>query len=867
MILPSWYRYLWSLLLFTFFVIISNCQETNTTDNEENVITITATTSVPVIIVEKSKSADNKQTETLTDSTIVSTVTSIQSNVAITMEGTVHLELPPPSATIPEEQELFNEVLYEEVYVDDDENYDNEEEYYEEYEDDEGNERMLSFEEWRKLNLQKSGQNDYTDRDPIQQRDSSTSSHDINNVIGDELEIDPNLFSGSLDYNPTAADTPNSKEPNSHVNDNTSRDTNLESTNGKNNKNYNDNDPQKRAADDSKPAEKFYKDRFNYASFDCAATIIKTNKEAKGAHNILIENKDSYMLNKCDAPNKFVIIELCQDILVDTVVIGSFEFFSSMFKDIRISVSDRFPPSNDNEWKVLGEFQGKSIRDFQSFHIKNPFIWARYLRLEFLSHWGQEFYCPVSIVRVHGTTMMEEYKSHGINKAQVTSSGGRNNSVKHDEKLEKDSEKLHHRHSIAGASVPESDNSADKQKNTKVDQETNDSADASLSTDTIGDDRSSGHGNSGRNHGESIYGDNTKNSVKNESGGAKLGETAGEHSNNDTSPQTPSTSQCGELDFIGNLSDKILFDSKPDFCQPINKTLATSSSSKKRKPQSSPPLPPPPPPPPQEPTTQESIYQTIMKRILLLESNATLSMQYIESQTQTLLERLLRVDRKYSAKIDNFLVELNDNIRKHYKHIREQHQLLQEIVGLQAVNTSTRLADVEAQLKEAVDDLRYQKKVGIVQACLLLVILCFVVVTRGAAIDVTPIYASSSTGNHQHHVFKRSHRRGQRSSQSVGESSSRHQLYHVRSLPSLRPASYVSSSYYGSGDDDFGSGGGGSTIFDASAAVDASFDEDEGSPMPRPHSSATAYEYEKVYYDDTHQQSAYDNIPSPATSP
>lgn len=154
MILPSWYRYLWSLLLFTFFVIISNCQETNTTDNEENVITITATTSVPVIIVEKSKSADNKQTETLTDSTIVSTVTSIQSNVAITMEGTVHLELPPPSAAIPEEQELFNEVLYEEVYVDDDENYDNEEEYYEEYEDDEGNERMLSFEEWRKLNLQ-----------------------------------------------------------------------------------------------------------------------------------------------------------------------------------------------------------------------------------------------------------------------------------------------------------------------------------------------------------------------------------------------------------------------------------------------------------------------------------------------------------------------------------------------------------------------------------------------------------------------------------------------------------------------------------------------------------------------------------------
>jgi hypothetical protein len=853
-------------------VITSNSQEINTTANEKDAVTTTVTTYVPVIVVEKSKSADNKQTKTFTNSSVISTVTSMQSNAVMTIEGTIYMESPSPYTTISQKQAFSNEVVYKEVCVDDDdENCDNEDEYYEEYEDDEGNERMLSFEEWRKLNLQKSGQNDYTDRDPIQQRDSSSSSHDINNVIGDELEIDPSLFSGSLDYNPTAAHTPNSNKPNSHVNDNTGRDTNLESTNGKNNKNYNNNDPQLPAVDDSKAAGKFYKDRFNYASFDCAATIIKTNKEAKGAHNILIENKDSYMLNKCDAPNKFVIIELCQDILVDTVVIGSFEFFSSMFKDIRISVSDRFPPSRDDEWKVLGEFQGKSIRDFQSFHIKNPFIWARYLRLEFLSHWGQEFYCPVSIVRVYGTTMMEEYKSHGVSKAQVTASGGLNNSVKHDKTIKKDSEKLNHRHPISGASAPESDNSADNVKRTEVDQETDDSAGTIFSTSTIGDDRSSGRGNSSRSDGESIHADSTKSSTNRGSGGTNLNETAvKQHPDNDASPQPPSTYQCGELEFIGNLSDKILFDSKPDFCQPINKTSITSSSSKKRKAQSAPSLPPPPlppPPPPQEPTTQESIYQTIMKRILLLESNATLSMQYIESQTQTLLERLLRVDRKYSAKIDNYLVELNDNIRKHYKHIRDQHQLLQELVGLQAANASTRLADVEAQLTEALSDLRYQKKVGIVQACLLLVILCFVVATRGAAIDIAPVYSSSSTGNHQHHVFKRSHRRGQKSSQSVGGSSSRHQLYHMRSLPLLRPASYPSSYYYGSGDDEFGSGGGGSTNFDTSAVVDASFDEDEGSPVPHPHSNITPYEYEKVYYDDTQQQSAYDNIPSPATSP
>ena len=41
--------------------------------------------------------------------------------------------------------------------------------------------------------------------------------------------------------------------------------------------------------------------------------------------------------------------------------------------------------------------------------IENPLIWARYLRVELLTHFGAEYYCPVSLLRVHGTTMMEEF--------------------------------------------------------------------------------------------------------------------------------------------------------------------------------------------------------------------------------------------------------------------------------------------------------------------------------------------------------------------------------------------------------------------------------------------------------------------------
>lgn len=103
------------------------------------------------------------------------------------------------------------------------------------------------------------------------------------------------------------------------------------------------------------------KERFNYASIDCAATVRGANKEAKGAQSILYESKDQYMLNKCSA-NKYVIINLCEEILIDTIVLANFEFFSSTFKDFRVYVADRYPT---NDWKLLGQWQARNTRDLQ----------------------------------------------------------------------------------------------------------------------------------------------------------------------------------------------------------------------------------------------------------------------------------------------------------------------------------------------------------------------------------------------------------------------------------------------------------------------------------------------------------------------
>ncbi|KAJ1864362.1 hypothetical protein LPJ78_003454, partial [Coemansia sp. RSA 989] len=151
------------------------------------------------------------------------------------------------------------------------------------------------------------------------------------------------------------------------------------------------------------------KDRFNYASGDCAAVVLKANREARGTTAILNSKKDQYMLNECSARNKHVVVELCDDILIDTFVLGNYEFFSSTFKDIMVYASDRYPPKN-NKWTFIGHFQGTNSRDAQVFPVRDPKIWAKYILIEFTTHYGREFYCPLTVFKVYGATQMEQYR-------------------------------------------------------------------------------------------------------------------------------------------------------------------------------------------------------------------------------------------------------------------------------------------------------------------------------------------------------------------------------------------------------------------------------------------------------------------------
>uniref|UniRef100_A0A8C6TDH4 SUN domain-containing ossification factor n=1 Tax=Neogobius melanostomus TaxID=47308 RepID=A0A8C6TDH4_9GOBI len=150
----------------------------------------------------------------------------------------------------------------------------------------------------------------------------------------------------------------------------------------------------------------------NYASVECGAKILSANSEAKSTSAILKENMDLYMLNPCSTKIWFVI-ELCEPIQVKQLDIANFELFSSTPKDFLVSLSDRYPT---NKWVKLGTFHAHDQRTVQSFpldeqlYAKYVKMFIKYIKVELLSHFGSEHFCPLSLIRVFGTSMVEEYE-------------------------------------------------------------------------------------------------------------------------------------------------------------------------------------------------------------------------------------------------------------------------------------------------------------------------------------------------------------------------------------------------------------------------------------------------------------------------
>ena len=618
------------------------------------------------------------------------------------------------------------------------------------------NANFLSFEDWKKRNLEKAGQSpDNVGQARAASSDQRNRRRPVNvnalDSLGEEGEIELD-FSG-FGNPPEGQDMPSKSFTPAQQHESATN------TGG-----------EEHAAPSSwalsKDAGKTCKERFNYASFDCAATVLKTNPKAKSTSSILVEHKDSYMLNECSAKNKFLIVELCEDILVDTIVLANYEFFSSMFRHFRVSVSDRYPVKLDR-WRVLGTFEARNSREIQPFLITEPQIWARYLRIEFLTHFGNEFYCPMSLLRVHGTTMMEQYRreeeeargdddfadpievvaEEPVQTAVILTDDGTPKQTQ-DQKDER-AEPL-------------------REPQTQTDQES-ESSEAEVNRDSSKDDSPSGK-QERHPPGLSIQvsdGDNTHSTPRSHSSddhttnpsvpvNAAKDSTTND-SNEDTGagpePLSPPSTAIHTSKSPTSTAEHYTGDSKPislqgtDTRHAVNTDAGTISNvpSNKQNPNSTNSVSQPPAqtrssgqPPPNTPPTQESFFKSISKRLQYLEANSTLSLQYIEEQSRILRDAFMKVEKKQLQKTEKFLDHLNSTVMHELKSYRTLYDQLWQSTILELEGMKERqqaeIGEIGARLSMVADELVWQKRMAVVQSTLLLLCLGLVLFVRSGTL-------------------------------------------------------------------------------------------------------------------------------------
>ncbi|KAA1472172.1 hypothetical protein DENSPDRAFT_838372 [Dentipellis sp. KUC8613] len=505
-------------------------------------------------------------------------------------------------------------------------------------------------------------------------------------------------------------------------------------------------------------------DRFNYASLDCSARVHTAHRGAKSVANILSGKKDRYMLSPCAAPRQFVVVELCEDIWIDTVQLANFEFFSGVFKEFTVSVSGTYTTEPEG-WTVVGTYMAKNVRGVQSFHPPTSVRdFYRFIRIDFHSHYGNEYYCPISLLRVYGLTHLEQYKwdiweaESRAKQEQVApvavpaevieepprpeqtpaladgslqvgeTPPGTAEATQVAASLHSVSESLdpegYMRHStdIARSRNPtgETPTSTDGPSSPSL-HDSNEPAHATMhSSDASqkppGSEYSSGqYTTSSTNRSTISITPSVSLSARSEQTLSISSSPSGSHSHTHSIPPDPSH-QHTDSPHQPHASESPALSHPPSSFASHNASASASTISLS----SSTLIPLVPPLPPSVPSTGESIYRTIMNRLTALEANNTLYARYVEEQTAGIREVLRRLGEDV-GRLEG-IGKAQAQVYKRAAQDFERQRRRMEVEQRELITKVNYLAD----------EIVLEKRLGILQLCLLLAVLVFLGLTRGS---------------------------------------------------------------------------------------------------------------------------------------
>ena len=145
----------------------------------------------------------------------------------------------------------------------------------------------------------------------------------------------------------------------------------------------------------------------DYASKSAGALILEKSPNFQGTSNLLNADQDKYAIVPCDEPQKYVVIGLSEDILVKQVILANYERYSSRVKEFALQGST----TAVGDWVEIGHFEAEEGNGKQAFPLERP-AWVRYLKFHFLSHHGDEHYCTISQISLHGSTVLQGFHEH-----------------------------------------------------------------------------------------------------------------------------------------------------------------------------------------------------------------------------------------------------------------------------------------------------------------------------------------------------------------------------------------------------------------------------------------------------------------------
>jgi len=453
------------------------------------------------------------------------------------------------------------------------------------------------------------------------------------------------------------------------------------------------------------------------------------------------------------------------------LVLASYEFFSSMIRTFRVSVSDKYPVKME-KWKDLGTYEARNSREIQAFLIENPQIWARYIRIEFLTHYGNEFYCPLSLVRVHGSRLLESWKET----EPVDEGEGEEGEESIEEQLVpdaiaetvKEEERLKAELKEAQAIIHDILKSAEA----STANSTHLSAQGSLEHRSILNEISpwtSTHMSKMFLSQSALPGLDscamsdspvTKPDPPATSMATSNSSTAVPTSIISTAPIPPGTGSptiaivpstvrpkdaamsehSSQVSISSASSSRIASDMRESISSNASrlpnsttmyksKTSTTTSSSSAL------------------PTIQESFFKAVSRRLQLLETNSTLSLKYIEEQSRILREAFSKVEKKQLQKTTTFLDTLNSTVLAELRTFRQQYDEIWQstVISLEGQREESRreILAISARLNILADEVVFQKRMSIIQSVLLLLCLGLVIFSRvsGSHIDIPLLHS------------------------------------------------------------------------------------------------------------------------------